>query len=200
MFIRPHKRFKNGKWHTYYSVVENRRCTNGQHVQRQVLYLGEISAVQEDEWQQALDKFNPTCQRDPTLDLFASPRTLSTAKVRTLSLGSANFSGVVRKPIPWGAGILPISVNLIFVSYVFVVYQPMRELWRTIGGTSGVVLSSARWRDKVHDARITFRASGSGGACSGYPQGEKDSASSCNRSTSMATSNLPASHALALES
>ena len=42
--------------------------------------------MQEDEWQQALDKFNPTCQRDPTLDLFASPRTLSTAKVRTLSL------------------------------------------------------------------------------------------------------------------
>ncbi len=86
MFIRPHKRFKNGKWHTYYSVVENRRCTNGQHVQRQVLYLGEISSSQEDAWQQALDKFNPTCQRDETLDLFASPRTLSTAKVRTLSL------------------------------------------------------------------------------------------------------------------
>ena len=107
MFIRPHKRFKNGKWHTYYSVVENRRCTNGQHVQRQVLYLGEISSSQEDAWQQALDKFNPTCQRDETLDLFASPRTLSTAKVRTLSLSSANFSGVVRKPIPWGAGILP---------------------------------------------------------------------------------------------
>ncbi|NNM84886.1 MAG: hypothetical protein HKL96_03895 [Phycisphaerales bacterium] len=29
MFIRPHKRFKNGKWHTYYSVVESRRAANG---------------------------------------------------------------------------------------------------------------------------------------------------------------------------
>ncbi|NNM86311.1 MAG: hypothetical protein HKL96_11225 [Phycisphaerales bacterium] len=41
MFIRSHKRFKNGKWHTYYSVVENRRCATGQHVQRQVLFLFE---------------------------------------------------------------------------------------------------------------------------------------------------------------
>ncbi len=34
MFIRPHKHFKNGKWHTYYSVLENHRYANGQHIQR----------------------------------------------------------------------------------------------------------------------------------------------------------------------
>ena len=86
MFIRWHRRFKNGKWHRYYSVVENRRCANGQHVQRQVLYLGEISPAQEHAWQQALDQFNSVSQRDQTPDLFAPPRRLSTAEVRTLSL------------------------------------------------------------------------------------------------------------------
>ena len=36
LFIRQHRRFKNGKWHRHYSVVENRRCANGQQVQRQM--------------------------------------------------------------------------------------------------------------------------------------------------------------------
>ena len=86
MFIRWHRRFKNGKWHRYYSVVENRRCANGQHVQRQVLYLGEISPAQEHAWQQALDQFNSVSQRDQTPDLFAPTRRLSTAEVRAQSL------------------------------------------------------------------------------------------------------------------
>lgn len=33
MYLRPHRRFKNGKWHTYYSVVESRRTVSGQPVQ-----------------------------------------------------------------------------------------------------------------------------------------------------------------------
>jgi transposase len=86
MFIRANRRFKNGKLHTYYSVVESRRATNGQNVQRQVLYLGEISQTQEDSWQRALDEFNPQCRREETLDFFAAPQTISARDMRTLSL------------------------------------------------------------------------------------------------------------------
>ena len=40
MFLKTHRRKKNGKEHCYYSIAENRRTTRGV-VQRQVLYLGE---------------------------------------------------------------------------------------------------------------------------------------------------------------
>ena len=46
MFVRCKKRFKDGKEHRYWSVVENCRVSGGRVVQRQVLYLGEINDSQ----------------------------------------------------------------------------------------------------------------------------------------------------------
>jgi hypothetical protein len=43
MFLRRKKRNKDGKEHSYWSVVENRRVSGGKVVQRHVLYLGEIN-------------------------------------------------------------------------------------------------------------------------------------------------------------
>ena len=43
MFLRAKSRFKDGKEHRYWSIVENRRSAQGRVVQRQVLYLGEIN-------------------------------------------------------------------------------------------------------------------------------------------------------------
>ena len=43
MFLRSKTRKKDGKQHRYWSVVENRRVSSGQVLQRQVLYLGEIN-------------------------------------------------------------------------------------------------------------------------------------------------------------
>ena len=43
MFLRQTRRKKDGKTHTYWSVVENQRLQGGRVVQRHVLYLGEIS-------------------------------------------------------------------------------------------------------------------------------------------------------------
>ena len=54
MFLRPNQRTKDGKTHTYWNVVENRRLGNGKIVQRQVLYLGEISSAQTELWQRAI--------------------------------------------------------------------------------------------------------------------------------------------------
>jgi hypothetical protein len=42
MFLRSHRRMKDGKEHRYYSIEESRRLQSGRVVQRRVLYLGEI--------------------------------------------------------------------------------------------------------------------------------------------------------------
>ena len=44
MFLKDTTRFKDGKEHHYWSLVENRRVDGGHKVvQRHVLYLGEIN-------------------------------------------------------------------------------------------------------------------------------------------------------------
>ncbi|MCF7674539.1 MAG: hypothetical protein K9M97_04290 [Akkermansiaceae bacterium] len=43
MFLRHTKRWKDGKQHLYWSMVENRRCQAGRILQKTVLYLGEIT-------------------------------------------------------------------------------------------------------------------------------------------------------------
>ena len=63
MFLRSHKRWKNGKEHRYFSIVENRRIAgrgvDGDHVaQRTVLYLGEINDSQQAAWRKTLDVFD----------------------------------------------------------------------------------------------------------------------------------------------
>ena len=50
MFVRAKRRFKDGKEHRYFSVVENCRNRDGRVVQRQVLYLGEINDSQRAAW------------------------------------------------------------------------------------------------------------------------------------------------------
>jgi len=58
MFLRRYKRKKNGKRHENLSIVENRRVANGTTVQRTVLYLGEITATQEDTWRKTPEVFD----------------------------------------------------------------------------------------------------------------------------------------------
>ena len=71
MFLRSYKRKKNGKWHEYFSVVENRRVAKGKTVQRTVLYLGEITGSQEDAWHRTLQIFDQDTGKTLTKSLFA---------------------------------------------------------------------------------------------------------------------------------
>jgi len=71
MFLRSYKRKKNGKWHEYFSVVENRRVANGTTVQRTVLYLGEITTTQEYTWRKTLDVFDEDTGKQQQKLLFA---------------------------------------------------------------------------------------------------------------------------------
>lgn len=72
MFLRCHKRKKNGKLHRYYSVVENRRIANGRVAQKTVLYLGEITNGQEKAWRKTLGVFDVDQNKPVYKYLFAA--------------------------------------------------------------------------------------------------------------------------------
>jgi hypothetical protein len=74
MFLRSKRRFKDGKAHRYFSVVENRRVRSGRVVQRQVLFLGEINDRQLGAWRKTLEVFDEAEQRARTLSLFPEDR------------------------------------------------------------------------------------------------------------------------------
>src|ERR1700694_1864617 len=76
MFLRSNRRFKDGKEHRYWNIVENRRCASGKVVQRQVLYLGEIGDGQHDDWSRAIEAFDEDAQRHTQLSLFSADREL----------------------------------------------------------------------------------------------------------------------------
>ena len=58
MFLRFNRRFKDGKEHRYWNIVENKRCGGGKVVQRQVLYLGEINDSQHEAWYRQIEAFD----------------------------------------------------------------------------------------------------------------------------------------------
>jgi hypothetical protein len=74
MFLRSNRRFKDGKEHRYWTIVENRRCASGKVVQRQVLYLGEINDSQHEAWCRVIDAFDEDAQRRTQLALFPADR------------------------------------------------------------------------------------------------------------------------------
>src|SRR6202521_2943500 len=102
MFLRSNRRFKDGKEHHYWNIVENRRCASGKVVQRQVLYLGEIGDGQHDDWSRAVEAFDEDAQRHTQLSLFSADRELP---------GQAEGYGVqvrldameLHRPRQWGA-------------------------------------------------------------------------------------------------
>ncbi len=86
MFLRSKRRFKNGKWHRYFSVVESRRLSRGRVVQRQVLYLGEINDSQEAAWRKTLEVFDERQQARCQMTLFPEDREIPPDAVNALSL------------------------------------------------------------------------------------------------------------------
>jgi hypothetical protein len=69
MFLKCHSRFKDGKEHRYWNIVENRRCGRGKFVQRQVLYLGEINDTQRESWCRTIEIFDENRERPPVNDI-----------------------------------------------------------------------------------------------------------------------------------
>ena len=74
MFLRQTRRKKDGKTHTYWNIVENKRLDGGRVVQRHVLYLGEINSSQAAAWRKAIEVLDEDAGRARTLALFPEDR------------------------------------------------------------------------------------------------------------------------------
>src|SRR5271166_6403456 len=57
MFLRPHQRSKDGKDHTYWSLVETVRTASGPR-QRTLCYLGELNGSAQARWLKSIEVFN----------------------------------------------------------------------------------------------------------------------------------------------
>lgn len=76
MFLRATKRFKDGKVHMYWSMVENVRV--GWRVfQRKALYLGELNDSQRSKWQRTVEAFGDD-GKSHQLKLFPADRAPAT--------------------------------------------------------------------------------------------------------------------------
>jgi len=76
MYLRANRRFKDGKEHCYWNIVEAKRCTGGKVVQRQVLYLGEINDSQREAWCRVIEAFDEEAQQPTQLALFPAQRAI----------------------------------------------------------------------------------------------------------------------------
>src|ERR1017187_10871079 len=101
MFLRATVRKKDGKEHTYFSVVENKRVADGRVVQRHVLYLGEINSTQELAWRKSIEVLDEAHKAPRTLALFPDDRyeavvddeTIVRLRLARLRLGGAGAGG-----------------------------------------------------------------------------------------------------------
>ena len=76
MYLRCNRRFKDGKEHRYWNIVESKRCAGGKVVQRQVLYLGEINDSQHQAWCRVIEAFDEQSQQHTQLALFPAEKEL----------------------------------------------------------------------------------------------------------------------------
>jgi len=101
MFLRANKRFKDGKEHRYWSIVENRRIAGKRVVQRQVLYLGEINDSQQAAWCQAIEVFDASTNQSKQMALFPEDRR---APPLSYDVVQIKLSGLeLKRPRLWGA-------------------------------------------------------------------------------------------------
>jgi transposase len=98
MFLRCNRRKKDGKSHDCWSVVKNRRCSDGRVVQRQVLYLGEINASQREAWRKTIELQDGSTRRQVALFPAGS---MPVDDVDAIGVRLSELS--LRRPRQWGA-------------------------------------------------------------------------------------------------
>ena len=100
MFLRSHRRYKDGKEHRYFSIEESRRVARGKSVQRRVLYLGEINDSQQAAWRKSLEVFDEAGHRYTTLSLFPEDREIPRDAVDSLQVKLSEMQ--LRRPRAFG--------------------------------------------------------------------------------------------------
>ena len=99
MFVRAKRRFKDGKEHRYWSVVENCRNRDGRVVQRQVLYLGEINDGQRAAWCRSIEVLRGDSGPAP-MALFPDDREAPELDCETVRINVKDLS--LHRPRQWG--------------------------------------------------------------------------------------------------
>lgn len=100
MFLRTHRRRKNGKDHRYFSIVESRRVAGGKVVQRRVLYLGEINDSQQAAWRKTLEVFDEARKENRQLSLFPDDRVVPRDAVDAVQVKLSEMG--LRRPRAFG--------------------------------------------------------------------------------------------------
>jgi hypothetical protein len=103
MYLRHIQRKKNGKEHSYWSIVESRRLADGRVSQRHVLYLGEINDAQERAWARAVEVFPDEAGPPRTMVLFPEERLDANVEEGTPVLRLRLKELSVHRPRQWGA-------------------------------------------------------------------------------------------------
>jgi len=101
MFLRAHKRRKDGKDHRYWSLVENRRVKGGRVVQRQVLYLGEINDSQRAAWCRTIEVFDDEHDQAKQVALFPEDRPAPAVACEIVQVRLGDLQ--LHRPRQWGA-------------------------------------------------------------------------------------------------
>lgn len=77
MHLKVHRRYKDGKQHRYFSIVESRRVARQRVVHRTLVYLGEINDTQQAAWRKTLEVFDERERAFATLSLFPDDREMA---------------------------------------------------------------------------------------------------------------------------
>jgi transposase len=102
MYLKCNRRFKDGKEHRYWSIVESRRCAGGRIVQRPVLYLGEINDSQHAAWCRVIEAFDEQREATRPLALFPADRELP-AHAAEVGVQVRVEALELHRPRQWGA-------------------------------------------------------------------------------------------------
>ena len=102
MYLRCNRRFKDGKEHCYWNIVEAKRCAGDKIVQRQVLYLGEINDSQREAWCRVIEAFDEHTQRRTQLALFPAHREVP-EHAKDYGLKVRLDAMQLHRPRQWGA-------------------------------------------------------------------------------------------------
>jgi hypothetical protein len=102
MFLKESKRFKDGKEHHYWSLVENRRVDGGRKVvQRHVLYLGEINSSQQAAWRKTIEVFETGSTQPRAIALFPEERSPEVDDEQIVCIRLDQLE--LHRPRQWGA-------------------------------------------------------------------------------------------------
>src|SRR5687768_3889536 len=102
MYLKCHKRTKEGKEHRYWSIAEKLRISSTRTIDRHVLYLGEINDSQREAWMKSIEAFDEGSREQRRLALFPSDRQIPEhAREMGVQVRLSEFK--LKRPRQWGA-------------------------------------------------------------------------------------------------